>query len=124
MTSDEPTPTTPTPTPTPAPAPAPEPALPARHGAGIDHEGESGRPIVLTPLAPGLWTIIMGGVFLVLGPLFGFLIGSMLATSNEVWGMSPMYLWLFLGFLVAGVGLAVVLLGARRLWRTARVREV
>lgn len=52
-----------------------------------------------------------------LGPLFGFLVGTPLGTSRNVLGMSPIFLFLFLGFIVAGLGLGAALLGVRRILR-------
>lgn len=82
-----------------------------------DSVPEGGRPIRLTPVAPGFWLVLLGGGVMVLGPLFGFLIGTILGTDREALGMSPIFLFLFLGFLVAGVGLGVALLGVRRIVR-------
>jgi hypothetical protein len=79
---------------------------------------EKGRPIQLTPVAPGVWLVILGGGVTVLGPLFGFLIGTILGTDGETLGMSPMFLFLFLGFLVAGAGLGTAMLGVRRILRS------
>ena len=79
---------------------------------------EKGRPIQLTPVGPGVWLVLLGGGATVLGPLFGFLIGTILGTEGEIFGMSPMFLFLFLGFLVAGAGLGTAMLGVRRLLRS------
>ncbi|WP_238008565.1 hypothetical protein KZZ52_31810 [Dactylosporangium sp. AC04546] len=78
---------------------------------------EPGRPIRLTPVAPGVWLVILGGGVTVLGPLFGFLTGTILGAERKTLGMSPIFLFLFLGFLVAGAGLGVALLGVRRILR-------
>ncbi len=78
----------------------------------------AGRPIRLTPVAPGVWLVLLGAAVMVLGPLFGFLIGTILGTDDQTLGLSPLYLYLFLGFLVAGVGLGVALLGVRRIVRS------
>ena len=77
----------------------------------------AGRPIRLVPMAPGVWTILLGSGVMLLGPLFGFLFGTMVGTEPETWGMSPIFLYLFIGFIVAGLGLGVVLLGARTVIR-------
>jgi hypothetical protein len=82
-----------------------------------DPGSEQGRPIELTPVPPGVWLVILGGAVTALGPLFGFLIGTILGTDRETLGMSPIYLFLFLGFLVAGVGLGIAMLGVRRIVR-------
>jgi energy-converting hydrogenase Eha subunit E len=76
----------------------------------FDPGPEKGRPIQLTPVPPGVWLVILGSGVTVLGPLFGFLIGTILGTEGETLGMSP----IFLGFLVAGAGLGIAILGVRR----------
>ena len=83
----------------------------------VDPGPEEGRPIRLIPVAPGVWLVILGGGVTVLGPLFGFLIGTVLGTETETLGLSPIFLFLFLGFLVAGAGLATALIGVRRILR-------
>ena len=84
----------------------------------LDPGPEKGRPIRLTPVAPGVWLVLLGGGVMVLGPLFGFLIGTILGTERETLGMSPIFLFLFLGFLVAGAGLGTAMLGVRRILRS------
>ncbi|HSK33966.1 MAG TPA: hypothetical protein VK903_10810 [Propionicimonas sp.] len=79
-----------------------------------------GRQITLTPVPPGVWLIIGGGVVAALGPLFGFLIGSMLGSTTDTGDLSPIYLFLFGGIALGGVGVAAALLGARRLIRDRR----
>ena len=75
-------------------------------------------PIRLTPVAPGVWPVILGGGVTVLGPLFGILLGTVLGPERKTLGTSPIFLFLFLGFLVAGVGLGTALLGVRRIFRS------
>ena len=84
----------------------------------LDPGPEKGRPIQLTPVAPGVWLVLLGGGVTVLGPLFGFLIGTILGTERETLGLSPIFLFLFLGFLVAGAGLGTAMLGVRRILRS------
>jgi hypothetical protein len=84
---------------------------------------DEGRPIRLIPVAPGVWLVLLGSGVMTLGPLFGFLIGTMLGTNRETLGMSPIFFFLFIGFLVAGVGLGVALLGVRRILRDQRSRH-
>ena len=86
--------------------------------ADLDPGHERGRPIRLTPVGPGVWLVILGGGVTVLGPLFGFLIGTIIGTEGEILGMSPMFLFLYLGFLVAGAGLGTAMLGVRRILRS------
>lgn len=82
-----------------------------------DLDSQEGRQIRLIPIAPGTWLVILGGGVMVLGPLFGFLIGTVLGTEGQTLGVRPIFLFLFLGFLVAGVGLGIAILGARRILR-------
>ena len=80
---------------------------------------QTGRPVVLTPVAPGLWLVIGGGIIAALGPLFGLLVGSMIGTTEQS-DLSPLFLWLMGGIVVGAVGVGMVLLGARRLLRDRR----
>ena len=79
-----------------------------------------GRQIQLTPMPPGSWLLIGGGVVAALGPLFGFLVGSMMGSTTDIGNLSPIYLFLFLGILVGGLGIGAVLLGLQRLVRHRR----
>lgn len=78
---------------------------------------EQGRQVRLEPLAPGLWMVLLGCGAMVLGPLFGFLVGTMLGTEWQTLGMNSIFFFLFLGFMVAGLGLGAALLGARQILR-------
>ena len=80
-----------------------------------DPATEAGRTIRLTPVPRGFWLVVLGSAVVVLAPLFGFLVGTELDVDDEIIGTSPMYLFLFLGFLLAGLGLAAALLGVRRI---------
>lgn len=80
------------------------------------HEIPAGRPIRLVPTPPGLWLMIGGGLIASLGPLFGFLIGSLIG-DNPIAGQSPIYLFLFLGLVVGAVGIGMIVLGGVRLYR-------
>ncbi|MEV0901276.1 hypothetical protein [Actinoplanes sp. NPDC049802] len=86
----------------------------------LETNPEKGRPIRLTPVPPGVWLVIIGAGVTVLGPLFGFLIGTILGTEAKALGLSPIFLFLFLGFLIGGVGLGIVLLGIRRILRNRK----
>ena len=79
-----------------------------------------GRPIRLTPVPPGVWLIIGGGVVAALGPLFGFLVGTMIGSTTGTGDLSPIYLFLFLGLLVGGLGVGAGMLGLRRVVRDRR----
>lgn len=80
---------------------------------------EDGRQIVLEPVSPGVWLIIGGATIAVLGPLFGFLAGSMLGTSDRD-NLDPIYLFLFVGIALGGMGVAMVLLGLWRVYGPSR----
>ena len=76
---------------------------------------EPGRPIRLTPVPRGFWLVLLGGGVAVLAPLIGFLVGTVLGVDEVIVGTSPIFLFLFIGFLVAGAGLAAALFGIRRI---------
>lgn len=78
---------------------------------------EPGRDIVLQPLPPGLWSIILGAVVAALGPLGGFLMGSIIGVGDPDAQVNPMFLALLIGILIGGVGAAVAILGGLRLAR-------
>lgn len=83
----------------------------------IDSEplDERGRQVRLVPLTTGLWMVLLGCGAMVLGPLFGFLVGTMLGSDWQTLGMNSIFFFLFLGFMVAGLGLGAALLGARQM---------
>lgn len=85
-------------------------------------EAGTGRQIHLTPVPTGLWPVILGATAMVLGPLFGFLYGTMRGVDEKVADVNVLYVSLLVGFLVAAIGLIAVLLGARRLVLDARAR--
>lgn len=70
----------------------------------------SGRRVVLEPLPRGWWPVIGGTLLAALGPLFGFLVGSMIGPGDGE-GLSPLLLSLLGGFLVGGVGVLAALWG-------------
>lgn len=82
----------------------------------------AGRQIVLEPMPPGWWMVISGTVLAALGPLFGFLVGSMIGEGDGK-GMDPIQLWLLLGFLVGAVGVAVALMGGYTIVDRRRTEE-
>lgn len=83
-----------------------------------------GRPVELTPAPTGLWWVILGGCVAVLAPMFGFLVGTIL-TDNRIdhGAFTPLYLGLFLGFVVGGLGVLAVLYGGMRLYRGHREKQ-
>lgn len=82
----------------------------------------AGRQVVLEPMPSGWWPVIGGTVLAALGPLFGFLVGSMIGEGDGK-GMDPIQLWLLLGFLVGAVGVAVALMGAYTVLDRRRTEE-
>ena len=78
-----------------------------------------GRQIRLEPVRPGVWLIILGAVLAALGPLFGFLLGSMIGI-DEGDDLDAIYLYLFAGIVVGGIGVGLALLGTRRVLRDRR----
>jgi len=83
-------------------------------------DSSAGRQVKLTPVPPGMWLIIGGGLVAALAPMFGFLIGSVIGSTTNRDDLSPIYLFLFGGIAVGGLGVGAVLLGARRVikdWR-------
>jgi hypothetical protein len=89
----------------------------------LDPASGNGRPIQLTPVVPGVWLVILGGGVTFLGPLFGFLIGTVIGAEEKTLGMSPIFLFLFLGFLIAGAGFFAAVLGVRRILRNRMTAE-
>jgi hypothetical protein len=83
----------------------------------------SGRPIRLEPTPPGLWLMIGGAAVTALAPLFGFLIGSMSDETGADGRYGPRYEWLFAGFVVGGLGAAVMLYGVYRYFRARGPRD-
>ena len=79
-----------------------------------DPTTSAGRQVVLTPVPAGFWLIIGGSVVAALGPMFGFLLGSMAGSNTDTGDLDPIYLFLFIGLAVGGLGVAAALLGARK----------
>lgn len=82
-----------------------------------------GRPITLVPLPRGSWRLLLGAGLALLGPLFGFLIGSSMGPGDRTADMSPLQLALFVGFAIGGLGILVALTGARRLYLDRRAGD-
>ena len=76
-----------------------------------------GRQIVLEPLAPGLWGIIVGVVFAALAPLGGFLVGSILGPGQTGSNLNPMFLSLFVGIILGALSLLLAAFNGYRLYR-------
>lgn len=76
-----------------------------------------GRPVVLEPTPPGLWRALLGGSVAVLAPLFGFLVGGMIGAGEPGDAVDPLFLALFIGIAIGGIGVLVALSGGARMWR-------
>ena len=51
-------------------------------------------------------------------PLAGFLGGTIVGSSGTVGDLDPLFLWLFVGMVIGGIGGVVALMGALR-WNRA-----
>lgn len=90
------------------------------HDTDSLHVPTPGRPIVLEPLAPGLWTMITGAVVAVLAPLFGFLVGTMLGPGDGRADLNPIQVGLIIGIILGGLGVALALWGGMRVFHHSR----
>ena len=79
-----------------------------------------GRPVRLEPTAPGFWMLLLGVCVAALAPLFGFLVGVMVERPQGDVAVDPLYLGLFIGVVVGGLGVLLAVLGGVRLWRHHR----
>lgn len=82
-----------------------------------DSELDDGRPVVLEPTPPGMWRVLLGTAVAVLAPLFGFLVGGMFGAGTTGDTVDPMFLSLFTGIVIGGIGVLVAIAGGARLWR-------
>lgn len=64
--------------------------------------------------------MIAGAIVAVLAPLGGFLGGTMVGTSSRMGEFDAMFLWLFAGLVVGGLGAVLVLLGLLKWVRVTR----
>lgn len=58
--------------------------------------------------------MVLGSVLAILGPLGGFLAGSMIGLTRELGGFDAMFLAMFTGLLVGGLGAVIAGLGLLR----------
>ncbi|HEU4515586.1 MAG TPA: hypothetical protein VFR87_20935 [Nocardioidaceae bacterium] len=72
----------------------------------------------------GIQMMILGAVVAVLAPLGGFLGGSMVGPAREMGDFDAMFVWMFAGLLVGGIGAVLVLLGLLRWSRATRHEPV
>ena len=82
-----------------------------------------GRPVRLTPVAPGFWMTTLGACLAGLAPLLGFLLGVMAERPEDPAALNPLYVGLLGGVVIGGIGVVVALLGGVRLWRHHHRKE-
>lgn len=82
-----------------------------------DISAPPGRPVRLVPSPPGFWTTLLGVGLAAIAPLFGFLAGSTLGSSEGEGLFTPLYWGLFIGVILGGIGVVIAAVGGRRLWR-------
>ena len=80
--------------------------------------GHRSRDAAATNRARGIRAAVLGGVVMVLAPLFGFLGGSMPGVAGTSGGPDPLAVWLLGGMVVGGLGGILAILGLLR-WTRA-----
>jgi hypothetical protein len=95
---------------------APDPGITAPDGDDVDAP-EVGRPVVLEPTPPGMWRALLGMAVAVLAPMLGFLVGGVFGAGTIGESVDPMFISLFVGIVIGGIGLLVALSGGGLLWR-------
>ncbi len=95
---------------------APDPGITAPGDDDVDAP-EVGRPVVLEPTPPGMWRALLGMAVAVLAPMLGFLVGGVFGAGTIGESVDPMFISLFVGIVIGGIGSLVALSGGARLWR-------
>lgn len=62
--------------------------------------------------------MVIGALVALLAPLAGFLGGTMVGSSGSGDDLDPLFLWLFVGMVIGGIGGVVAIIGALR-WNRA-----
>ncbi len=90
-------------------------------------EAQRSRDMVLTPVPAGSWPLMLGLALAGLGPLGGFLAGSMVGIGERTDGTSPVfsaiYLYLFIGIAIGALGVLMAGFGGLRLYRDRKATE-
>lgn len=75
------------------------------------------RDVLMAPMPPGSWQLLLGLIIAALAPLGGFLAGSMAGPGAPTDRFSPLFLYLFGGIVLGGVGIVIAGLGGLRFYR-------
>jgi hypothetical protein len=94
----------------------------ARRAAPRPGEAEHELAAGAADQARGVRLLVLGAVVAVLAPLTGFLVGSMIGPSSDVEDVDAMFVSMFVGLVVGGLGAAVALLGVLR-WNSGNRRR-
>lgn len=81
--------------------------IPAR--AGVQHDRTR-----------GVRSVVIGALVALLAPLAGFLGGTMVGSSDSRDALDTLFLWLFMGMVIGGIGGVVAIMGGLR-WHRANV---
>lgn len=89
--------------------------------SGVDAaaSGHQPRDAATPDRTRGIKATVLGGVVMVLAPLFGFLGGSMSGVGGTVGGPDPLAVWLLGGMVIGGIGGIIAILGLLRWTRSS-----
>ncbi len=93
-------------------------------GPAAAHPAEELTPEARAHRDSGIRMMVVGAVLAVLAPLGGFLAGSIVGPSRSMGDYDAMFIWMFAGLLVGGIGAVVVLLGMLRWSHATRPRPL
>lgn len=84
-----------------------------------DTSARNGPPRQAAPATPADRTrcirwMLIGAFVGIFGPIAGFLGGTIVDADQLIGGLEPLFVWLFLGMMVGGVGVCVGIIGALR----------
>lgn len=72
------------------------------------------EPAVAAERARCIRWMLIGAFVGIFGPIIGFLGGSIVDAEQLIGGLEPLFVWLFFGMMVGGVGVCVGIIGALR----------
>ena len=76
--------------------------------------GSAGGPPAHHGSTRGIRLVVFGTLIAVFAPLAGFLGGTMVGSTGSVTELDPLFVWLFLGLMVGGVGAILAIVGGLR----------